>query len=594
MASLYNKEAARSMIESLFDGVVDEGMRFLVCSKSNFAGTWHETTAAGITEALKLAKKTDVYIGVGVRHESPTPNDEGKIGRGLAKDIRGIVGFWADIDVAGPAHKKQNLPPTHDDAIKFANTVFYNVPPSMIIDSGNGIQAWWLLDEAWVFDDENDHKRAETISRRFSATLKIAANVHNWTVDSVFDLSRVFRLAGTVNRKDPKNPKPVTILLDEPRRRWSIDDIDAVVVAEEFMPKAFDGPQPLETVGFITLNPNASPPMSKFSALTNNIPESLESWENKRTDFVDQSPSSYDMSLATYAARAQWDDQDIADLLIAHRRERGHDLKTTNNGAMRLDYYQRTIAKAREGVGQQTTTSNLNSGFSSAPTTSGVHIDDSDKAGILKSASYIFGVPITRFVQFGDGEDASYILELGTGETVTIGSATVLQNQKAWAAKLYPLSRKLFEPLKPKGWVTLINSLGLIVEFEENHESNRFEQVTDLLTAFLQSAMSKNSEEDSVQIRSSQPFMRDGSVHISRSGFDAWAKATQTQKVNIDDVWGALRRMKFKQQTISATLAGKSFSRRYWVSPLDDCGTELGITQRLDTQRDFENEPSDI
>ena len=66
------------------------------------------------------------------------------------------------------------------------------------------------------------------------------------------------------------------------------------------------------------------------------------SCERQRTDLPDSSASGYDQSLANFAANAGWSDQEIVNLLIAHRRTFGDDLNLNNP-----QKYQRTIATAR-------------------------------------------------------------------------------------------------------------------------------------------------------------------------------------------------------------------------------------------------------
>src|SRR3990170_2907142 len=68
------------------------------------------------------------------------------------------------------------------------------------------------------------------------------------------------------------------------------------------------------------------------------------------------------MSLANMAAKAQWSDQDICDLLIAWRRKHGHPLKLD-----RMDYYQRTIATARMGVTEDARTDDFELTREAAP-----------------------------------------------------------------------------------------------------------------------------------------------------------------------------------------------------------------------------------
>ena len=65
-------------------------------------------------------------------------------------------------------------------------------------------------------------------------------------------------------------------------------------------------------------------------------------WEHHRPDLKDQSPSSYNMSLADTAVRAGWPDQEVVNAMICWRRIHGCDLK------LRERYYELTLARAKE------------------------------------------------------------------------------------------------------------------------------------------------------------------------------------------------------------------------------------------------------
>ncbi len=581
MASVkVDKTAISRMLDQLFGLVVEDGQRIFVACDGNFAGWWLPSVEEAATKIATIARTKNVWIGVGTRSEPPAPDEDGKVGRGLEEEIETITALWLDVDVMNPVHKKaERLPPDYGAAIDLIDRTFYGARPSMLVDSGHGIQAWWLLDEPWVFDDEEDRAAAKALSTRFSATFKIASEEKGWTVDSVFDLSRLLRPIGSVNRKVPDEPKPVKILRRDFDLRWSREDLEAVCVAEEFLPDRYRGDvvAPMESVGRLSLRPDASPPMSKFAALMGNVEDAKLSFENRRPDFSDQSPSSYDMSLATLAVQASWSDQEIADLLIAHRRERGHNLKTTGRGLLRQDYYQRTIARAREGLGRRTVTQDLNEGVSAGPTIAGASVAPEERARILRDASYVLGVKIDRFVQFGDGEDASYILELDGGRKVTIGNSTAIQSQKIWCSKLFPVSRRLFEPLKPRGWVSLVNSLATVVDYEENIESSRFEQITDLITTYLSSTLTRAEEDIGVAIKAGNPYVQDGALYLSRIHLDQWARASQTKPPDIQDTQTALRSLGFRQTKVYGRVAGRPVSKRYWSAALDDCGDALGV-----------------
>jgi putative DNA primase/helicase len=152
--------------------------------------------------AVELGEKQDVYLNIGLRAE-----DLGDKRRGTAEEVIALPGLWADIDVQGPAHKAQCLPPTKGDALK----VIKGIPlsPTWIIDSGHGLQVWWLFKELWTFEGEKERQRAQELSRRFQATLQARAKEYGWRVDGTHDLARVLRIPGTYNHK--LEPKEVEI-----------------------------------------------------------------------------------------------------------------------------------------------------------------------------------------------------------------------------------------------------------------------------------------------------------------------------------------------------------------------------------------------
>jgi hypothetical protein len=57
-----------------------------------------------------IARRYNVYFGLGMRAEHLD-------GRGESSDVLGIPGFWIELDIKHPVHKKVNLPETVDQAI---------------------------------------------------------------------------------------------------------------------------------------------------------------------------------------------------------------------------------------------------------------------------------------------------------------------------------------------------------------------------------------------------------------------------------------------------------------------------------------------
>ena len=91
----------------------------------------------------------------------------------------------------------------------------------------------------------------------------------------------------------------------------------------------------------LVLNPEAEPPHLQMEALLKSNPRFRSTWEMKRSDLEDPSPSSYDMELANFGVAADLSDQVIVNLLIAFRS------RNNLTKEPRMDYYLRTLKKAK-------------------------------------------------------------------------------------------------------------------------------------------------------------------------------------------------------------------------------------------------------
>jgi RecA-family ATPase len=179
--------------------------------------------------ARLLAQTKDVYFGVGLQ-----PRDLGQNRRGEGKDVIAIPGLWADIDVQGPAHKASNLPPTKEEAR--ALLAEFPLEPTLVVDSGHGLQPWWLFVRPWVFGDDYDRREAQDLIRQFQTALQAKAASHGWKLDSTSDLARVMRPAGTWNRK-LEDPVPVRIVEMNEDRRYNPRDFEPYLSNEVEVPQ---------------------------------------------------------------------------------------------------------------------------------------------------------------------------------------------------------------------------------------------------------------------------------------------------------------------------------------------------------------------
>ena len=303
-----NNDAAQFLDCIFGDKEPDEG-KILIWTLKGKHSKFFDTAEDAIVYVNTKADQ-DVYVGCGI-----SPKDYGPSKRCLANQIMGLPGFYADIDIADPVHKKQNLPQNLDQAI--ALVTGYGFDPSIIVDSGHGIHAWWLFKEVWDLSEDSERQKAGELSEQLSITIQNRAKQKGWVIDSVFDLARVLRIPGTMNCKS----EPVSAtLIDCNKNRYEPMDL------EEF----FDsGPLQVQ-LSLITaarhgdgfkIKPDAEPPSRKLEALKEIFPKFAQTWGGNRKDLP--SPSEYDMSLASFAAQADWTDQEIVNLIIAFSQDMG-------------------------------------------------------------------------------------------------------------------------------------------------------------------------------------------------------------------------------------------------------------------------------
>jgi hypothetical protein len=133
--------------------------------------------------------------------------------RGTVEQVTRLVALVADLDL-----KADGL--ASDEAIDKVITELSDILgawPTVMINSGHGRQPLWLLDpddpatDLAVGDNRAD---ARALYRRFIRLVRAVAERHGGDVDSTCDLSRVWRVADTLNVKDPDHPVRVTAYRD--------------------------------------------------------------------------------------------------------------------------------------------------------------------------------------------------------------------------------------------------------------------------------------------------------------------------------------------------------------------------------------------
>lgn len=275
---------------------------------------------------------TDLYVGVGTAPDALRANQRCK-----AQDIAGIAGLWLDVDIAS------DKCPDINAAFQIANAL---TEPTLVVHSGGGLHVWHLLEQPFAINDPQTRSKIAVLADAWVTAHQAIADSHGWKIDSVKDLARLLRVPGTLNGKT-NPPKPAeTVGAGGPR--YTLHALNELV--KDQVPAALTRHKmrtqqtPVQIGKFHTdQTPGVDPQL--FADLCSLVPEFAATWGRQRPEFKDDQ-STYDMSLAHWALEAGWDEQQIVDLLRAHRL--AHNPGDPKAG--RAGYYARTLAKARQDM----------------------------------------------------------------------------------------------------------------------------------------------------------------------------------------------------------------------------------------------------
>ena len=552
-----------------------------------------------VTEDMAAYPDRNIYTGAALAApEARVRRDN----RAKAHEAYAIPGLWADADIAHEVHKKTALPPTREAARSALEETGY--APTILIDSGHGLQAWWPFTEPWILPEDQERDRANALTIWWHDQLTAILGKHGWKIDATHDLARVMRLPGTTNHKEPANPVQATAITEDGPRYQREEFLDRMPEtylqqghdaqersrnAQERNRRGRNGAKPQEpgnqtqpasggltseelasgasggldsgkvasgasgglTSGRLALRPDAEPPSEHFAVLLTNDVKFRRSWEGSRKDLTDDSPSGYDMSLATIAASADWTDQEIADLIIAKRRKHGYDLK------LRETYYANTIAKAREPQAQAQAQENLEEALEQ---------ENSEwrQKTLLENLSKLLGVRIDRMVKYL-GDPPIYWMETPQGN-ITIGKIERLTKQRTFRDAIATTTGTLIRMAKDPAWDKRLQALLNCCEEESvGQASSPEEEIRAWVEEYLSSSAIESELHRAAVVRG--PFIKDGVVHVFPDTLRRWIEINTGQKLDTHTLGRRLRLLGAHPEGVNMTLNDKRTTRSCWLLP---------------------------
>lgn len=276
-------------------------------------------------DAIAKTNPADLYTGVAVAHR-----DHGRHHRATNDQALGIAGVWLDVDVDGGPEGKTGAAPSMADALALTGAI---LPPTLIVNSGYGLHAWWLFEEPWKFAGFDEQRAAAIAAAQWQ---KLHRDQVDYSVDSTHDLARLLRLPGTVNAKGGQQA-PVEVIAKGGPRHSRGELLGRCATA---------GPITLATTELADVAVGRDVDAQLIERLMRN-PDFEATFAHDRPDKAGWTWSEYDLALCSIAARMGASDQELADVIAYHGAH------YSNAKGQRADYVQRTVAKARAGQSTQ-------------------------------------------------------------------------------------------------------------------------------------------------------------------------------------------------------------------------------------------------
>lgn len=558
---------------------------------------WFQDVAKAAEFVAGAVEGMDVYVGVGLSKENHGPARRCK-----SEEVSGICGIGTDLDLKSEAHGDKALPATIKDALSVLPAA---MPPTIIIVTGNGVHAWWLFKEPYMFDSDDERKNVARVITRWHTMLRRNSAAKGWVYDRLSDLARVLRIPGTKNHKDPANPKDVTVHSQTGRlyNLYELEEFldDAAIPDPEEEERAANEWRERFANKALVINTAARIPEEMLNTWMD--PKQVDpqtalkfrhTWNRQRHDLKDQTGSGYDLALADFGVDAGLSEQQIVDLIIHHRRIHKQKQRT------KLDYYQRTIAKAQRrsefrpdipavpgatGAASTATASpaaptiatGAEQGAPAAPeggeaadTTTlrpatDPEADARRKAALCEQISRVLTIPVLRLVKI-TGKEPQYRMELADSQKIEFANVNKLIAYESVRSAIAATVGKIIPKIKAKEWEVLSQALLDACIVEQGTEEMEWEGAARM---YLQHYLAETGFIPSIEGQRLQeqrrPMVIDGKVTVCASDLQTYVNKTTFQNLSVKAVAGMLSALGAK----SIRVRGPKFKdQSRWVLPI--------------------------
>jgi hypothetical protein len=209
-----------AFFRAIWKNQIDQDGHFVIFNFSNYNSQSFEMCELGLAAKMaeSMANSMDVYFSIGLQGERPPAHE-----RGVEAGVVAIPGFWFDFDLWTPERKKEALrsqyPPDREALLKFMTDCLHD--PTILIDTGGGFHAFWILDKPLLISSEEDLKEVKALSKRWQNRIIHYGREMGWNFDNTSSLEHLMRIPGTMNQKYKK----LVTRIDQAETYYSLEEI---------------------------------------------------------------------------------------------------------------------------------------------------------------------------------------------------------------------------------------------------------------------------------------------------------------------------------------------------------------------------------
>lgn len=317
---------------------------------------------------------------------------------------------------------------------------------------------------------------------------------------------------------------------------------------------------------------NPAIPFQKFEALLENDTDFRRNWHHKWTN-GDLTMSGYDLRLAIIARKAGWSDEEIAGLIVEHRRKwagkLGKDANQDLKKADRQAYLQQTVANAQDGASEC-----LRGGATLKQAETKIIAREAaenviEEGNAIQDLRRRLGIPVNRVVITGIERSILYWLVIDDDRRVCLGSAADILSQARVRTRLLAETNVVMNSVKQVEWDNVVRILLGCADREDAADSDPIFEIAAAVAEYAEQFPGPEWEADLAdsEFEKSRPLRREGNLMVSPKELLRWAQAKGSLlSFKLEELRNAMQSAGSRGEQLRRRYGQSVKSRFYWTA----------------------------